>query len=150
VRKNPLNSNCVIYKIYRKKELKRREREMRQFDSSAMGDLAFLLLIFFIVTSSFILRQGIFFSLPSKNSGAVKIDQSRLVEVSPVQNGFIIASGHVTRENLESLLLEKKLQVKDPVMIINMKSDIKYSRLIDTLSLARETGIRRVSVKNTE
>ncbi len=121
--------------------------EERVFDASAMGDLAFLLLIFFIVTSSFILRQGIFFSLPSNSAGAVKVGQSRIIDVHPRKNGFSVNGMAASREELVSLLLLHRKRVKDPVMIIHMREGLIYDRFIDTLSTARETGIKRVSLR---
>ena len=33
------------------------------------------------------------------------------------------------------------------ILVIHMKPDVRYERLIDTLSVARETGISKVSLK---
>ena len=36
----------------------------------------------------------------------------------------------------------------DTVLIIYMNPQVKYDRLVDTLSVAKETGMKRVSLKN--
>ena len=142
-------SDPLIIKILeRRKRIKKAKAEMSA-DSTAIGDMAFLLLIFFIVTSSFILRQGIFLSLPSAQSSAIKMDKSRLVEIYPESDGFTYNEKRINRAQLAEVLTRQKEEFTDSVVIIRMKPEVKYDRLIDTLSLARETGLNRVSLKNT-
>ncbi len=117
-------------------------------DSSSMGDMAFLLLIFFIVTSSFILRQGIFFSLPSPKSGSVKLMDNQIIEVYPENAGFTVNGKNISREELITKMHMQKELHKDSVVIIKMKDNVRYERLVDTLSAARECRILRVSLKN--
>ena len=85
-----MNDTRIIYKIIRRRAARQKELEAKPFDSSAIADLAFLLLIFFIVTSSFILRQGLFFSLPSRSSGSVRLDDKKIVEVVPGNDGLVL------------------------------------------------------------
>lgn len=142
-----MNKKQIIYRILNRKEKLRKMQDERQFDSSPMGDIAFLLLIFFIVTSSFILRQGIFFSLPSKSAGSVSLKDNKIVEVYPQDSGFLYNDRIITREQLKEVLNEKKEKVPDSVLIIRMKPKVAYDRLVDTLSVAKETKIKRVSLK---
>lgn len=116
-------------------------------DTSAMGDVAFLLLIFFIVTTSFILRQGIFFTLPSKNEGAQKIEENMLMKLYPEEQGFLYEGKKIGRDELEEQLKMRLAQQKDLIVLIYMKEDVPYRRLVETLSAVKEEGVRRVSVK---
>ena len=143
-----MNNNPVIYKIMRRRERLRRQQEVKNFDSSSIGDMAFLLLIFFIVTSSFILRQGIFFSLPSKSAGSVRIEENRVIDVYPENSGFLYSEQLLGREEFSTAMMQRVKKNEESVMIIHMKEGVIYDRLVDTLSVARETGIRRVSLKN--
>ena len=115
-----------------------------------MGDLAFLLLIFFIVTSSFILRQGIFLSLPSKSVGSKKIDKKNLINIYPTNRSFIVDGKELTRGNLIIKIKEKIKSNGRVIAIITMEPDVKYDRLVDALSVSKESGITQVSLKNTE
>ena len=143
-----MNNNPVIYKIMRRRERLRRQQEVKNFDSSSIGDMAFLLLIFFIVTSSFILRQGIFFSLPSKSAGSVRIEENRVIDGYPENSGFLYSEQLLGREEFSTAMMQRVKKNEESVMIIHMKEGVIYDRLVDTLSVARETGIRRVSLKN--
>ena len=129
----------------------RTRREVRQadFDSSAVADLAFLLLIFFIVTSSFILRQGLFLSLPSSKSSAVRVDAKKLFKVYPQKAGFKYKGKRYDRAQLAAELQKQKEKIKDLIMIIYMNEEVAYERLVDTMSLAKEQKIKKLSIKDT-
>jgi len=137
-----------MYGYIKRKKNQRKGNNETQFDTTSVADLSFNLLIFFIVTASFIMRQGIFFSLPSADSAAVKVDANQLVDIYPEQEGFIIEGEKKTRSDVMSLLKSRKESVNEIVAVIHMKPEIKYDRLVDSLSLVRETGVVKVSLKD--
>lgn len=141
-------NNETITRILKRRERKKLLYEHKPFESSSVGDIAFLLLIYFIVTSSFILRQGIFFSLPSPNAGAVSVQPERIVEIIPENNGYLYRGEPVTRIQVKDILNKKKQDEKKIIMLIRMRPDVRYEMLVDALSIARETGITEVSVKD--
>jgi len=137
-----------FYKLYHHKKKNRRQNLIAGFDSSAMADLAFLLLIFFIVTSSFILRQGIFFSLPSKTAGAMPVSSRDLINLYPQNKGYYLEKNKLNRQNLLGKLAEIKQKNSNPILIIHMRPEVKYSRLVDALSVAKEIGLKKISLKD--
>ena len=143
-----MTMNKAVLKIKRRMAAVKEENAPVMFESSSIGDLAFLLLIFFIITGSFLLRQGIFFSLPSADGGSIRIEEKRFVEVYPRNEGFEFNDELVSREILKGSLAGKIEEVSEPVLIIHMGERVKYDRLVDTLSLAKEAGITQVSLKN--
>ncbi len=118
------------------------------FDTTSIGDISFLLFIFFIVTSSFILREGIFLSLPSARASAVRLQPDQVMEVKPENEGFRVGNRLLSREAFAAELRRFKDSGPDKVLIIRMSLRVKYDRLVDTLSVARETGMRKVSLQN--
>jgi biopolymer transport protein ExbD len=144
---NILKKKALIRKISIRSKRMRLSRDEKFFESSAMGDLAFLLLIFFIVTSSFMIRQGIFFSLPSNTAGVVRLTDDQIMEVSPQNSGFLYRGMIVERGFFLDTMKSQMKQDHNKVLIIAMGSTVKYDRLVDTLSVAKEAGIRRVSLK---
>lgn len=128
----------------------RREKRLSSgfFDTTSIGDISFLLFIFFIVTSSFILREGIFLSLPSARASAVRLQPEQVMEVKPENEGFRVGNRLLGREAFAAELRRFKDSGPDKVLIIRMSLRVKYDRLVDTLSVARETGMRKVSLQN--
>lgn len=137
-----------IYHYYNKKKKRKRERSEYEFDSSSVGDLAFLLLIFFIVTSSFILRQGIFMSLPSKTAGSKKVTEDQMINIYPTNKSFMIDGQEISRDDLIKRLIKEITNNKEIITVINMMEDVKYDRLVDALSVSKESGIKEISLKS--
>lgn len=141
------DKSVILKHLANRRKSGRGRMEFTLFESFSIGDLAFLLLIFFIVTSSFILREGIFFSLPSKNGSAVRVDSKQILDVHPENTGFRINDRLMTRDEALEAFAAHKNSINDAVVIIHMKDGVIYERFIDTLSLAKETGIGRVSIR---
>lgn len=117
-------------------------------EMSSLADVAFLLLIFFIVTSSFALNEGIFFKLPSPAAGISKVDKEKLVEVTPEESGFSVDGEVLDEGELRELLKERREADPEVIAVIYMKPQIRYERLVDTLSLIKVSRLERVSVKS--
>ncbi len=118
-------------------------------DLSSIADVAFLLLIFFIVTSSFALNEGIFFQLPSASAGTTRVDKDELFEITPEESGFLVAGELCDNRRLDELLKLKLKEKPKVIAVIYMNPDIRYERLVDALSLVKTNGVTKVSVKNT-
>ncbi|MCX7678064.1 MAG: biopolymer transporter ExbD [Spirochaetes bacterium] len=118
------------------------------FDTTSIGDISFLLFIFFIVTSSFMLREGIFLSLPSARASSVQLSPTQVMEVIPENEGFKVEQMILSRSEFAEKLRRFKGGGGDRVLIIRMPLHVKYERLVDTLSVAREVGMRRVSLQH--
>ncbi len=124
-----------------------RNREYLFVDPTSMADISFLLLLFFIVTSSFLIREGIFFSLPEK-SAAVKVEEKNVIEAYPEEKGFRVDGRLFQRKEFKKLLERAVSESPKKILIIRMGSEIKYDRLVDALSVAKETGLNRISLKH--
>ncbi len=142
----PLSKKNLASQYYRKNSMFRRNVDgLGEFAS--MADLAFLLLIFFIVTASFVLRQGVFLSLPT-NAASVKVDAKNLLEVYPENQGYTVEGKIIQRSELLKLIGDRKQLNKDTIMVIYMRPNIPYDRLVDTLSAAKEKKLNKISLKD--
>ncbi len=133
----------------------RRKRDIMKaplanFESTSMGDIAFLLLIFFIVTGSFIVRQGIFFSLPSKSSGVQNVAMDTIMEVIPGKVDYSYEEKQYSGDQIADLMKKRFAANKELIVLFRMPSDVPYERLTDSLSIVREIGVKYVSVKDLE
>jgi len=142
--------NAASYYALKKKRSQRRLSADDRFDTTAVADLSFNLLIFFIVTASFILRQGIFITLPSPGAGAVKVEASRIVELYPSNDGYLIDGTVRSRADAAALLKERRSGNPGIIAIIFTAPDLRYERLVDALSIVRETGITKMTIREQE
>ena len=71
------------------KKLGAKSRPSLEFSSGAMSDIAFLLLIFFLVTTIFALEKGIPMALPGQQSQNVKVQRKNILTVKAYANGSV-------------------------------------------------------------
>lgn len=79
--------------------LKRRTKQEPEIPSSAMADIAFLLLIFFLVTTTIDADKGIYMQLPPKLDETVEppeINQRNLLNILVSDDGAVLIDNEVT------------------------------------------------------
>ena len=96
------------------------------------------------------MKQGIFLSLPSTDGGAVKVSESELFEITPLVQGYMYKDKQITEKQALAYLEEQKQKVEEVIFVIYMNQNIRYERLIDTLSIARKTEIKKISIKDEQ
>jgi len=72
------------------KRLQSKSRPTTEISAASMSDIAFLLLIFFLVTTIFALEMGIPLVLPGKESSNVKVSRKNILEVKAYPNGAVM------------------------------------------------------------
>lgn len=118
------------------------------FSMASMTDVVFLLLVFFMVTSTFIFPTALEVNLPQST------EQTQL---KPVTRVYVMSDSTLwgayddnepqqftTREALVTFL--KTVQEQDPTSGIAVYGDtqVAYGRVIDILNLGAENGIKMV------
>ncbi len=99
--------------------IKSRNKRKAEFNATSMSDLVFLLLIFFMITSTLISPNAIKLLLPSSSSKTMS-KQNVTVYIND-QFDFYLEKRRVEDENLESVLAQA-LQVYDQGTVV-LRSD---------------------------
>lgn len=112
-----------------------------------MADLAFLLLIFFIVTSTFVLSRGLFLSLPSEDAKTIKKKDLQSFDVFPLKEGYELSGKKMSKASITKKLKSAQKKTDDVLLVIKMRKNIAYGRMVECLGIAKELGVK-VSLKN--
>ena len=124
--------------------LKRRNRIEASFSMASMTDVIFLLLIFFMVTSTFVFPNAIKVNLPqSKQQAAVK--PLARVTIDASLNYYVsVGKAKVAYEELPSYLVEARNQ--DPEMYFALYADesVPYREIMKVLNVANDNQLRMV------
>lgn len=104
-----------------------------EFSMSSMTDIIFLLLIFFMLTSTFITPSGLPVNLPSSKSSNIIMQR---VSVTITQDRrFYVNAQRVTRDLIE-IELAKALQGKEGVVVLHIDKSVPVEYLVDVASIA--------------
>lgn len=122
------------------------EHGLRQIDIAPLIDMVFQLLIFFMLTSSFVMEAGIKVNLP-KAVTSEAIEQEGL-EILVSAESIIYLNGRViTTQELKSTA--KRLSKKSPILI---KADRRafLGKVVEVWDICRDAGISHINIATTQ
>lgn len=127
-----------------------RENDEAEINITPMLDIVFIMLIFFIVTTSFVKEKGIEVSRPS-NSPPKEIKKNKGPIVLKIDaNGNIMLKGRLLERKAVQANLEREKAVKpDSPLIIAAHPDAETDALVTILDAAEAVGVASVSVATT-
>ena len=135
----------------------KRKRASDEIPQASLADMAFLLLIFFIATTTFAIEQGLPLLLPSATRSAVLRVQPRdLFRIEGYADGRIVAAGvTVEAAALTAMLQERNTERRDRgqdelVVVIETEPAAPYSVMVTILDRVQQAGCRRVALKQRD
>lgn len=119
------------------------EHGLRQFDIAPLIDIVFQLLIFFMLTSSFILQPGIKINLPKAVTSDV-IEEKNIIIVISGEDVIYVDNSIFTFKELKSYLA--KISLSSKAILIKSDKRASMGRIVEVWDLCRELGINQVNI----
>ena len=107
------------------------------FSMSYMTDIIFLLLIFFMLTSSFITPSGLSVNLPSSETSDIVMQEVTVSVTKDLQ--FSVNDQLVTREQLKSVLTPL-LEGKKGQVVLHLDKEVPVEYLVEIGGIAAGLG----------
>ncbi|MDD2228016.1 MAG: biopolymer transporter ExbD [Candidatus Cloacimonetes bacterium] len=134
----------------------RKRKGKAEIPTSSMSDIAFLLIIFFMATTKFDVKEGIKLVLPQateKQEGQVKsltLTEKEMTRLQIMADGQIVVNKEAPR-NIESGELDTLIQQKvkiNPDMIFKVITDreAKYSEMVKVVDRLKAAKIEKISL----
>ena len=113
------------------------------FSMSSMTDIVFLLLIFFMLTSTLVTTNALDLVLPTSTAKTVK-KQTLSVSIDK-NNQFYIDRDQVDRDYLESALIEKLSTTEEQaVLILRVEKDVAIQYAVTVMDIAYRNNFKIV------
>ena len=128
---------------------KAREEEEAQIDITPMLDVVFIMLIFFIVTASFVKESGIDVNRPDAATATVKERGNILVAITDTNQIWIDrrqVDPRSVRANIERLRAENP----QGAVVIQADENSKNGLLVQVMDASRQAGVFNVSIADNE
>lgn len=128
----------------------KRKKMISGIELVSTSDVAFLLLIFFIVSTAFAVDMGLPLLLPAKESQqqAVKIKQSNVATLKISSGNAVTLDGHAIEINHVKKAIEDRLLSNDKlVVVLETHPDADYGMMVACLDELKLAEARRVSLK---
>lgn len=116
------------------------------FSYSSLTDIVMLLLIFFLLTSQFVIQTGVKVKLPASKTNEQTV--SSLLIVTLTSNGTIYAGNDpVTVEGLPARLALMKGRGQEQNLIIRADKTVAVDLVIKVIDAAKITGIDKFTIQ---
>ncbi len=127
--------------------LKRQQDILATFSMASMTDVIFLLLVFFLVTSTFVFPTAVDVNLP-EGSQQTSVKPAARVYIDSESRLFVSAGDSepqpVADENLPGLLAELAMQASGQAVALYADASVPYGRVVQVLNSAAESKIKMV------
>lgn len=112
------------------------------FNMSSLTDIIFLLLIFFMLTSTFVTPNALNLLLPSSNS---QTTVSERVSVSVTQDlDYYVGSQPASLEELPDLIQQEIADQTDPTVVLNAEKTVPIEHIVNIMNIANDLNVKMI------
>jgi biopolymer transport protein ExbD len=134
-----------------------RRQPSKEIPQASLADMAFLLLIFFIATTTFAIEYGLPLVLPSaRRSAVLSVRPQDVFRIQIYADGRVLANGLPIRlEELGGRLREANVarqaaRREELVAVIETEPRAAYHLMVEALDQVRIAAARRIALKQLE
>jgi len=127
---------------------KPRRQAMQEINSSSMSDIAFLLLVFFLVTTTISLDKGISLILPA-DGNELEVNKKNIVEILINDRGVVMMDNDPIKIDNIKKLAENKVNNNDKIIFsVTTGKNTEYHYYISVLDQLKQSGATKISIAN--
>ena len=127
---------------------KPRRTKTQEINSSSMSDIAFLLLVFFLVTTTISMDKGISLVLPSEGN-ELEVNRNNIVNILMNESGKVLLDDKPTHVEAIHGIVERKI-AGNPNLIFSVQTHprTKYQDYLRVLDQLKEAKATKISIAN--
>ncbi len=132
--------------------LKKRNKVNASFSMSSMTDIVFLLLIFFMVTSTLIAPNALKLLLPESNN-QTQAKPITTISITSDLKYYINDEGQVTQvrfDEIESYLQNAVGSDEDPTVSLHMDKTVAVEEMVKVMNIARQNKYKLILATSPE
>ena len=127
---------------------KPRRTKMQEVNSSSMSDIAFLLLVFFLVTTTISLDKGISLILPAEGN-EMEVNKNNIVNVRINDKGNVLFNDQPTAiKNIKRKAIDRINANQNIIFSVITGKRTKYKFYIEVLDQLKQAGASKISIAN--
>ena len=125
---------------------RRKVQEEPKVDMTPMVDVVFLLLIFFMISTTFVQTPGINVNLPESSSQVVE-KEPREIKVYIEKDGAIhLEDQAVSLNDLEARLAKLHGAGKDATFVLMADREVRHGLVVQVMDLAQQAGFKKLAI----
>lgn len=129
-------------------DLRRKNRKEIVFNSSSMSDLVFLLLIFFMLTSTMIAPNAVKLLLPSSTSVTRATPVKVTVYITENLSISVDNDQPIFEDELKEILSRKLAQTDEGSVVLRCNFDVPVQSIVNVIDIVHEINDSQVGAKH--
>ena len=131
-----------------KKTMRSRKKKPQEMDMAPMIDCVFLLLIFFMVSTTFAPMPGIRVQLPPPGKPNPNKPKGLIVRIANPEAGqskgvMVLNDEIIEYDDIYTNLLDQPLEIKS-MLIIQSERDVMHEQVVRVMDVAKQSGIVKI------
>ncbi len=123
----------------------REEKRQISVDITPLIDVVFLLLIFFMVSTTFIYSNSIDVNLPAAKGDEKQINDS--IRIVLTKDGAITINGKTfASEAVQDELVKMKETIPDTTVIIEADTEVPHGQVVHIMDASRQAGYQKFAI----
>ena len=128
--------------------IEKKRRDLQEINSSSMADIAFLLLVFFLVTTTISMDKGISLVLPSEGN-EMEVNKINIVNILVNESGKVLLDDKPTRLKDIKNIAERRISQNSKVIFsLQTHPRTKYQVYIKVLDELKSAKAQKISIAN--
>lgn len=116
------------------------------FDLTPLVDVVFLLIIFFMVTTTYVYQPTIKINLPG-SSQPVSVNRNYItITIDSIGNIFLFERRVDNLDELFTTLRREYEKNSDRIVLVRGDRDTRYENIVNVIDTIKRTGLRRVLI----
>ena len=126
-------------------KFKAENKLLTAFSYSSLTDIVMLLLIFFLLSSSFVIQPGIKVQLPKAETGETQSDKN--ITVTLTEKGLVyLNTEQITIETLGQKLSSAMQSDADKIVVIKADRNVTLQNTVQVIDIAKAVGASRFMI----
>ena len=121
-------------------------RGIMALEITPLIDVVFLLLIFFLLTATYVKNPNFDISLPKASVNQVIRNKKDLTIAIRSSGEIQYDNREVSQQKLEGILTAEYAQDQDSIVVIRADRDAKHGRVVEVMDLAKKIGFSNLAI----
>ena len=115
-------------------------------DLTPMVDVVFLLLIFFMISTTFIETPGLSVNLPESSAQVVDREPKEIRIYLTNEGDILYQEDKLSMQDFRALLAEHQDNAKETTFLLLADKDAKHGKVVTLMDLARDSGFVKLAI----
>ena len=124
----------------------RKDRGSVVLEVTPLVDIVFLLLIFFLLTATYVKNPNLDISLPKASLNQVANHKKDLSVAVKASGELRYDNRDVSLEQLEGILRAEYAEKADSIVVIRADKDALHGRVVEVMDMAKQVGFAKLAV----